>query len=339
MAAKEKKDPQEDLKKLKSVISSGEFKNIHLLYGSEDYLRNQMRDTLVDALTGGEKSMNFDRFAGKDIVPEQIIDLAETMPFFSDRRVILLEDTGWIKNSCETFAEYIKSGICESTVIVMCEKETDKRSKVYKAIEAVGMLSEFGEQEEMTLAAWTTKKIKDADLNISTMDVRYMLDMVGTDMIAINNEIEKLVSYCHGKGTVNKADIDAICSKRLENRIFEMCDAIALKRQSVAFKMYYDLIELKESPIGILAMIVRHYNTLMQIKDLELRRYGDNAIGSKVGRPPWTIKNYRAQTSHYKLSDLEKIVDMCVSLDADIKSGIITADVGLETLLVKITEN
>jgi len=338
MAAKEKKNPQEDLKKLKSVIDKGEFKNIHLLFGLEDYLRNQMRDTLVNALTGGEKTMNFDRFTGKDVMPGQIIDLAETLPFFSEKRVILLEDTGWLKSSCEEFANYIKGGICDSTYIVISEKEVDKRGMVYKAIDAVGMISEFGEQEEMTLVAWTTKKIKDAGLNISAMDVRYMLEMVGTDMVSISNEIEKLTSYCMGKGVVAKEDIDAICSKRLEKKVFEMCDCIALKRQKAAFSMYYELVELKESPIGILAMIIRHYDTLMQIKDLELRRMGDNAISSKVGRPPWSIKNYRAQTSHYTLNELKSITKQCASLDADIKSGIITPEIGLETLIVKLTQ-
>ena len=89
------------MKTIDEDIRSGNLKQIYLLYGTEDYLKRQYRDKLKNALTaagedsgmggmlsGGDGDMNFNRFEGKDINPKQVIDLAETLPFFAERRVM-----------------------------------------------------------------------------------------------------------------------------------------------------------------------------------------------------------------------------------------------------------
>ena len=98
------------MKTIDEDIRSGNLKQIYLLYGTEDYLKRQYRDKLKNALTaagedsgmggmlsGGDGDMNFNRFEGKDINPKQVIDLAETLPFFAERRVILIENSGFFK--------------------------------------------------------------------------------------------------------------------------------------------------------------------------------------------------------------------------------------------------
>lgn len=75
-----------------------QFKKIYLLTGEEVYLRNQYRKRLREALIDPEDTMNCSVFEGKNINPREVIDLAETMPFFAERRVILIDDSGFAKN-------------------------------------------------------------------------------------------------------------------------------------------------------------------------------------------------------------------------------------------------
>ncbi|MBO5071023.1 MAG: DNA polymerase III subunit delta, partial [Roseburia sp.] len=101
------------MKTIDEDIRTGNFKQIYLLYGTEGYLKKQYRDKLKTALQGNDGmsgmggfggmggDMNFSAFEGKDTNPKAIIDLAETLPFFADRRVILIENSGFFKNSCE----------------------------------------------------------------------------------------------------------------------------------------------------------------------------------------------------------------------------------------------
>ena len=120
------------MKMLIEDIKNKQFKNIYLLTGEELYLRNQYRKRLREALLDPEDTMNYASFEGKNINPKEVIDLAETMPFFADRRVIEISDSGFAKNACPELAEYIPE-IPDSTCIILTESEVDKRGKFYKA--------------------------------------------------------------------------------------------------------------------------------------------------------------------------------------------------------------
>ena len=80
-------------------IRQNSFHRAYLLYGEEAYLRNQKRDALLAALVPAGDVMNFARFEGKGIDEHEIISLAETLPFLAERRVILVEDSGFFKCS------------------------------------------------------------------------------------------------------------------------------------------------------------------------------------------------------------------------------------------------
>ena len=96
------------MKSIQEDIKKQEFKPVYLLFGEEAYLRQQYKQMLLKALVPENDTMNFSRYEGRKVEPRQIIDLAETMPFFASKRVILLENTGFFKNKCVELAEYLK---------------------------------------------------------------------------------------------------------------------------------------------------------------------------------------------------------------------------------------
>ena len=100
----------EDL--MKSVledIKNQEYKQAYLFFGEEGYLKKQYRNKLLQAWNPDGDTMNESRFEGKGIDVKEVISLGETMPFFSDRRIILLENTGFFKNQCPELAEYLNN--------------------------------------------------------------------------------------------------------------------------------------------------------------------------------------------------------------------------------------
>ena len=147
------------MKMLMEDIKKQQFKNIYLLMGEETYLRNQYRKRLREALLDPEDTMNAASFEGKGINPKEIIDLAETMPFFAERRVIEIRDSGFAKNACPELADYIPD-IPESTCLILTESEVDRRGRVYKAVKKSGRVVEFKRQDERTLARWVLGTLK-----------------------------------------------------------------------------------------------------------------------------------------------------------------------------------
>ena len=132
MAAKktEKKNP---MTIINSHIKAGEFKRVYLLFGDETYLVQQYKDKLVNALTDVEDTLNFSKFVGEGSDPAEMISFCQTMPFFADRRVVLVSGSGLFAKSNDYLADNIP-GLPDTAVMVFVEKDVDKRSRDRKSV-------------------------------------------------------------------------------------------------------------------------------------------------------------------------------------------------------------
>ena len=188
------KKESDKMKTIDDDIRSGNFKQIYLLYGTEAYLKKQYKDKLKNAMAAPDDNMNFTTFEGKNINPKEVIDLAETLPFFADRRVILIEDSGFFKSSCEDLAEYLTQ-VAPATHFIFVEEEVDKRSKMYKTVKNNGKIVEFSAQSEELLTRWILTRLKKEGKNITGSVMQLFLSRTGTDMGNIDRELEKLICY------------------------------------------------------------------------------------------------------------------------------------------------
>ena len=121
------------MKSLNEDIKSGTFTQAYLLYGEEAYLKKQYKDKITAAMFPDGDRMNYAYYEGKGINPGELIDLAETMPFFADRRLIVVENSGFFKTATPELADYIKN-MPETACFLFVEQEEDKRGKLNNAV-------------------------------------------------------------------------------------------------------------------------------------------------------------------------------------------------------------
>lgn len=328
-------DGRISLQRINEDIKTGQLKQAYLLYGEEAYLRKQYKDKLKEALCADGDTMNFHYFEGKDINVSQMIDLAETLPFLAERRVILIENSGLFKHGGEELAEYLKAP-CDTTYFVFAETEVDKRNKLYKAVAAIGSCVEFGMQDEETLKRWVLGLIKKEGKQITPQGLAYLLTKTGTDMENIRMELEKLFCYCMDREAILPEDIDAICVTRISNHIFDMVNAIADKNQKKALALYYDLLALKEPPMRILFLIARQCNMLLQVKELKKKGYDNKRIGEKIGLPGFIAGKYVTQAARFKTPELRRAVERCVESEEAVKTGRMNDVMSVELLIVSV---
>ena len=143
MAEKKGKSLKEGSASLAEDLRTGSFHRVYLLFGSESFVQAQALKKLLSVLVPQDDDMNFTRFDEKNATPEQLIAMAETLPFFAERRVILVSDSGLFKKSCPELEEYLPS-MPESCCLIFSEKEVDKRLKLYKTVAGIGVCEEFG---------------------------------------------------------------------------------------------------------------------------------------------------------------------------------------------------
>ena len=214
----------QEVKNLQEDIKTGKFKNAYLLFGEEAYLKIQYKEKLIHALNPDDDTMNFTKYEGKGIEVREMIDLCETMPFFADHRVVLVENSGFFKNKCDELADYMKT-LPDYLRLVFVEEEVDKRSRMYKAVKNCGRIVEFAKQDEKTLMRWAAGILAREGRKITTRDMELFLTKTGTDMGNIRMELEKLITYTMGQDIVTREDIEEICTTRTENKIFDMVRA------------------------------------------------------------------------------------------------------------------
>lgn len=315
-------------------IKNSKFKRVYLLTGEEVYLRNQYKKRLRNALLDPEDTMNASYFEGKGINPREIIDLAETMPFFADRRVIMIEDSGFAKNACPELADYIPE-IPESTCIILVESEVDKRGRLYKAVKNAGRIVEFKQQDERTLARWVLGTLKKEGKNITEETMQAFLGRTGSGMENIERELEKLLCYTMGRNVITTADVEAVCTEQTENRIFEMVQAITEKDQRKALDLYADLLSMKEPPMRILFLITRQFNQLLQLKSLSGQGLDRSELAKKAGIPPFALGKYQTQCRKFTSAQLRQAVEDCVDTEERVKTGQMGDQISVELLIVK----
>lgn len=308
------------MKSLNEDLKTGQFKQVYLLYGEEAYLKKQYKERLKKAMTAPDDTMNFSYYEGKDINPREIIDLAETMPFFADRRLIVIENSGFFKNASPELAEYLR-GMPDTTNMIFIESELDKRGKLFKAVKDCGRVVELPRQDDQTLFKWILGSMKRENKQVAPDTVKYLLSKVGSDMENLQRELEKLYCYTLERDAVTPEDIDKVCTVHITNQIFDMVDSVARKEQKKALDYYYDLLALKEPPMRILFLLSRQFKILLEVKDLERRGHEKKEIASKAGVPPFTVGKYQSQARAFKMEELRAILEESAQTEEAVKTG------------------
>ena len=322
------------MKSLNEDIKIGQFKNVYLLFGEEDYLKKQYKNRLTKAMLPDGDTMNYAYYEGKGIPVAEIIDLAETMPFFAERRLIVIENSSFFKNATPDLADYMK-GMPETASFLFIESEVDKRGKLYKAVKDKGRVVELGRQDEKTLIMWLAGQMKREGKKVQESTLRYLLSKTGTDMENLEKELEKLFCYTIGREEVFAEDVDAICTEQITNKIFEMVEAVANKQQKKALDYYYDLLALKEPPMRILYLLTRQFKLLLEVQALVKRGYGKKQVAESAGIHPFVAGKYIEQCRNFSKEELHAIMEEAAELEESVKTGRLNDTMSVEIFIIK----
>lgn len=325
------------MKRIAQDIKNGQFCKLYLLYGEEAYLRRQYRDNLRKALVSEEDTMNCSVYSGKDINVNEVVDLAGTMPFFAERRVIIVENSGWFKSGNDQIVTLIKA-LPDTTCMIFVEEEVDKRGRLFKAVTTNGYAANCEMQDETMLKKWVMGLLKKENKSITPDALNLLLDRTGTNMENIRREVEKLVCYKYYEEGITAADVEELCIVQLQNQIFDMVEAVAQKKQKQALRLYYNLLALKEAPMKILVLIARQFHMLLQVKEMKSKGYQESDIARQTGLNPYFLKKkYIPQAAQFKLSQLEAALRTCVEAEENVKTGRMSDMFSVELLIVSLS--
>ena len=319
------------MKQLTADIKNRDFKNAYLLTGDEAFLKRSYKNQLKTAIVGND-DMNYSYFEGKDTDETAVIEFADTLPFFGDSRLVIIEDSGWFKSGHDRIVNYLDS-MPDTTHIVFVESEVDKRNKLYKKISETGYISDLSHPDIKTLAKWAAGLLAKNGKKIRESDMELILDRTGNDMERVKNEIDKLIAYTEGREIVERADVEAVVTVTAQNKVFDMVRAVTSGQKKQAMDMYEDLLALKEPPMRIVYLISRQFDQLLQVKDGINESMTKEEIASKLKVPPFAAEKMMRQVRNIERSRLLSYVKQCVELEQSVKLGNMPDRLAVELLL------
>lgn len=318
---------------LNQDIKNKEWKPVYLLYGEETFLKNSYKNRFREAAVGADE-MNFARFEGKGLDVDELIRLADTMPFFSNKRFILVEDSGFFKGAPEELVSYLPA-MPDSTLLIFVESEVDKRNRLFKKVKELGYAAELGRQNASALAKWAGGILAKEQKKITGNTMEFLLSRTGDDMEHIRMELEKLVSYTLGREIITTQDVEDICTVHVTNKIFDMVAAIVNRQTKKAMELYEDLLTLREPPMRILFLIGKQFNQVLQTKEMMSRGMDKGRIASALKLQPFIAGKLMTQARQFSRKQLLGYVEFCVETEEDVKSGRLTDRVAVEMVIVK----
>lgn len=309
------------------------FRQVYLLFGDEPYLVGNYKKRLREAIAGDD-TMNFNYFEGKNLDVKEIISLADTMPFFSERRLILIDGSGFFKSAPEELVDYLPQ-MPDTTCMVFCESEVDKRNKLYKKIKDLGHAAELSKQDASQLMNWAVGILAKDGKKITRQVMEYFLERTGDDMENIRTELEKLICYTLDRDVITKEDVEAVGTVHVTNRIFDMVSAIVAGNTRKAMDLYEDLLTLKEPPMRILFLIARQFNQLLQVKELAAQGNDKSKIASKIKVPPFVAGKLMVQAKAFSKEQILSYVELCVESEEAVKTGRLSDRMAVELLIAR----
>ncbi len=311
-------------------IKTGNLSRFHLLFGEESYMVRYYKNQIIKTMGLAEDEMNLSRFEGDELEISALLDIAQTLPFFAERRLILVSDSGLFKKAND-LADFL-DGVPETTYFLFVEKAVDKRNRLYKYISKNGCVTESNPKSEGELVNWVAVYLKSAGKAVSRNTVMNILHRTGTSMELLSGELEKLISYAWDRDAVTDSDAEAVCTVQITNKIFDMIDAVAEANPKKAFRLYHDLLESKDPPARILYLFIRHMNQLLQVKE-EQGRSSRDETARKIGVPPFAIRKLAAQANRFPDQKLLGMLKELIDLEEAVKSGRMVDQISVEIFI------
>ena len=351
----------------KKVIDENNIANVYLFYGEEAFKRRNYKEKLKK-LVAGEGSMNYAAFEGKDIDFSAVYDNVVTMPFFAEKRLVIVENSGKFKASkkaasgdegtgagagsegavsgkpgvasdkADAMIEKILKDLPESTVLAFFEEEINKTKKIYKTIASRGVVCECAPDNKETLVMWLAKGFAGVHKKVRRSTVELIIDRAGTDYDRLRQEFEKIAAYVGDCDEVTDDDVLAVTSEDIESRIFEMLDAMCAGDTQKVMEKYYGLIANREHPLYILAMIRIQMRTMLHVAELDREGRSKYEIAQRLKKRDFVIEKSLRNTRHFTPERIEKILDDISDVDMRIKTGDVDEQIGVEMLLVECSK-
>jgi DNA polymerase-3 subunit delta len=336
-------------------IKDGKLSNLIFFYGEEQYLIKWAIGEIVEnCIPKAVEQLNFSVINWEVSSIADLIDQCETLPMFSDRRIVVLENFNTAEekaagknegkdDKAESLIRYLKE-FPESCILIMTSTDVDKRKKAYKTINKLGKCYDFSRLNEMDFKKFVWGRFNREGKIVDNQIINKIIEITGYfdkksnyNLYNLDNDMKKIIAHSTNK-EISINDLLAGLSQNTESYVFDMIDAISNSKNGEALTILHSLMQSGEAWQKLLALICSGYELMLVVKEMKDDGFRANEIKEKTKAHEYRIKIASRLCEQYSTKRLCKIICSCFEADKNIKSGLLEDRLAMELLIAGINE-
>ncbi|APW62832.1 DNA polymerase III subunit delta [Paludisphaera borealis] len=319
--------------------SAQELKPVYVIYGDDVYLRREAVRAVVRAALPEPDEVGASRFEGAAAKLADVVDELYTLPFFSKRRVVIIDDADpFVTSHRKELESYFESPSATGHLVLVV-KSWPGNTRLAKLLVKSGLAVDCSTPTEADLIPWLTARAAKLDSKLEPDAAKLLLELVGLELGVLAAELDKLSISTAGSGKILRADVARLVEAGRIETIWKVLDAATEGKGAMAAKLLDDLIASGEHPVPLLAGMTYSLLKVHHAGRLRSARLSLADACRTAGIAPFAFDRTAKQHAHLGPARVDQLPALLLKADLDIKGGsLLDPRVVLETLLVQLSQ-
>lgn len=279
----------------------------YTLVGLKDYI-----DEEINKISKGFTPENIVTYNIETNELEKVLEDLNTVSLFGNKLIIAYNFDK--SESFDNLEKYLLNQ-SDNTLILVSEKELDKRKKITKLLKEK---TKYKELFNYNLSDFVEEKLEDYKMSI--MAINILISNCNNNIKRIENELEKLKMYRVNEKEILPEDVEKLVKKGFDSTIFNLIDAINIKDKDKIFKIYKELLLEGESDEKILYTIANHYRLLLVVSE-KSKVLKDDELIKEYKLHPYRLTKLKQQANLISKKDILSMLKGFSEIDIAVKSG------------------
>lgn len=332
---------------LESEIKKNSIANGYVFCGLDEELIKSSIDPIIKKVVDKDfLDLNFIKIDGLTSTFDEIENACETLPFFGDKKVVLVYRANFLKDKpdkegAKTYTEILKyiKDLPQHTILIMYylfndKRDTPKKNKKLSTLDKYVKVVHCDKLKKDKYYKKIEDIFKENGRTIGKVQLKYFADKVQNNFDIIKREIDKLDCYALGR-ELTKEDIDKLIPNKSEDDIFDLVEYISLRKVEKAIDLLDELLFKADHHMLIISSIGNHFKRLYEIKTYLLKGKKLEFFMSKYRLPQFVCEKLMNQASKFSLKQLNQLIKVCVNTEIKLKSSTTDKQMEMELMLFK----
>lgn len=305
----------------KSILK-GVIPTVCYLYGEEPFLVERAAKALLDkAIDASLKDFNLNVFYGNESKGVDIVDAAQTLPMFAERRAVLVKRAELLKaESLEVMLPYIQNP-ANSTCLLMTGAKIDQRKKFFLELKKHGVLVEYKRLYENKLTGFIQSEAVERGKPIDAVAAELLGALIGNNLQELSLQIEKLLVYAGNRPRILIDDVRTMASSSKAFTAFEFAKYLGLRDLKNSIKSLDALFMNGEEVPMMLGALTQHFRKLWRVRELLDAKMNNAYISKELNIHSFFLGEIVQQARNFSRHDFKRIFDEFYQCDVSSKSG------------------